>query len=152
MSACRMIDALCHNVFLFGSVIERLCSSVCPDAQYNGSVRAFHIYTCTWSVPQLMSLPTRLPLLQVSGFGYTPEYASPEILEHGTPGADKQADLWSLGVMLQELITGTLPEVGVGAALREQGCKNVILAGKKWLRDPRREQASGGLVVWHSAA
>ena len=54
---------------------------------------------------------------QVSGFGYTPEYAPPEILDHGTQCAGKQADLWSFGVLLLEMIAGTLPEVGVSASV-----------------------------------
>lgn len=49
----------------------------------------------------------------VSGFGYTPEYAAPEALRHGTARAHAPSDLWSVGVTLLELLLGRLPMFAV---------------------------------------
>lgn len=59
---------------------------------------------------------TRVHLdLQVSGFGMTVEYASPETLQHGSAKSGPQSDLWSFGIMLLELVLGELPPVSVSA-------------------------------------
>ncbi len=44
---------------------------------------------------------------------YSPEYASPEALRHGTGKAGMASDLWSLGIMLVQLLLGRLPDVAV---------------------------------------
>lgn len=45
-----------------------------------------------------------------SGFGSTIEYASPEVLEHGSGKAKQSSDVYALGVMMQEMILGRLPQ------------------------------------------
>jgi hypothetical protein len=39
----------------------------------------------------------------------TPTHMAPEVFEHGSKGHDARADLWALGVMLYQLLSGELP-------------------------------------------
>jgi serine/threonine-protein kinase len=50
-------------------------------------------------------------LTQLTGFVGSPVYSSPEQLR-GDRDADQTSDVWSLGVVLQELVTGRLPFEG----------------------------------------
>jgi serine/threonine protein kinase len=49
----------------------------------------------------------------LKGFGYSPEYASPEVLRHGTGAAGVRSDLWSCGILMLQLLLGRLPQVAV---------------------------------------
>jgi eukaryotic-like serine/threonine-protein kinase len=52
----------------------------------------------------------------------TPEFMSPEQLQ-GAPDVDARADIWGLGVVLYELLTGKLPFEGEGLA---QLCTSIL--------------------------
>ena len=44
-----------------------------------------------------------------AGFSSTIEYASPELLEHGSSKANQSSDVYALGILMQELVLGRLP-------------------------------------------
>jgi eukaryotic-like serine/threonine-protein kinase len=64
------------------------------------------------------SLTNRPLYTEIGAFIGTPEYMSPEQAEMGSLDIDTRTDVYSLGAMLYELLTGTLPFESKG--LREQ--------------------------------
>jgi len=58
------------------------------------------------------------PLTSTESLVGTPQYMSPEQIR-ASKGVDVRSDLWSLGVILYQLVTGTLPFVSEGGAVGE---------------------------------
>jgi serine/threonine protein kinase len=54
---------------------------------------------------------------------YSPEYAAPEALTHGTSRAGPPSDLWSLGITAVQLLLGRLPAIAVRVAHCISGAK-----------------------------
>lgn len=79
----------------------------------------------------------------VSGFGFTPEYASPETLEHGASRATATTDMWSFGVLLHELATGRLPEVVMEfKRLHDGGFEDALQQRRRYLRSHPADDSS----------
>ena len=72
----------------------------------------------------------------------TPEYVSPELLLNS--GHDKTTDLWSLGVLLYEMIMGRTPFLGNKRDDVTQLFTNIVLANKNGLElSPRIDDRAG---------
>lgn len=62
-----------------------------------------------FGLAKLVDDPRAPPLTQTSAALGTLAYASPEVAEHGARMATPASDVWSLGVLLFEALTGKLP-------------------------------------------
>ena len=65
----------------------------------------------------------------------TPAYAAPEQLQSGRGGVTPAVDIWSLGVILHELLTGRRPELGDEAAERTSAPTGLLQIARK-CREP----------------
>jgi serine/threonine protein kinase/tetratricopeptide (TPR) repeat protein len=77
----------------------------------------------------------------------TPEYASPEQAEVMTGGVDERSDLYSLGVLLYELLSGTVPFDA--ARMRQAGLAEMLRVIREEEAPPlsRRLAAMGGAAA-----
>ncbi|XP_043289367.1 peripheral plasma membrane protein CASK isoform X7 [Venturia canescens] len=68
----------------------------------------------------------QLPSSQANGVGRVgcPHYMAPEVIQRRQYG--KPGDVWSAGILLHALLTGTLPFVGSGERLREAICRGRV--------------------------
>ncbi|XP_044017410.1 peripheral plasma membrane protein CASK isoform X9 [Aphidius gifuensis] len=68
----------------------------------------------------------QLPLSQNNGVGRVgaPHYMAPEVIQRRRYG--KPGDVWSAGILIHVLLTGTLPFVGSGDRLREAICRGRV--------------------------
>ncbi|XP_033215919.1 peripheral plasma membrane protein CASK isoform X1 [Belonocnema kinseyi] len=68
----------------------------------------------------------QLPSSQTNGVGRIgcPHFMAPEVIKHRQYG--KAGDVWSAGVLLHILLTGTLPFVGSQQRLREAICRGTV--------------------------
>lgn len=73
----------------------------------------------------------------------TPNYMSPEQLEHGGTDLDIRSDIYSLGVLLYELLTGSLPH--------QLNCDQGLLSHLEQLRDSEPIRPSQKLTLSYEA-
>ncbi|KAJ9520806.1 hypothetical protein QJQ45_013985 [Haematococcus lacustris] len=87
----------------------------------------------------------------VSGFGFTPSYACPEALRRGTGATDIRSDLWSVGVVIVQLLLGYLPHIADAMdrmqAAEHHGAREAWLAANPPAASSLAQLKSAGVQV-----
>lgn len=100
------------------------------------------VYACACAHQDLMHwrVPPCAP-----GCRYTLEYASPEALRHGTSRSGPPGDIWSVGVVIVELLLGRTPAFALKMAELADPSRHG--AREKWVRQhPPHQHAMAELL------